>query len=212
MHMRVFFAGDTEINEEYNSLIKIACRRAPNIALPLVSARCNLKKAMNVGSSKSLSRWQLVRPSAARVLQEALDGQQYASAVTDDAQRWQPASRATVPPSSDLDASEFVLNPALRPDHAWKWAAAQNTAYFNRVCFDIDISCGFTFAPTGCGDLIEGEACSSKHVCEAHPPIFAPRHAERCAHRSIRVCRCRSLHIRMLVIVSDVACASHACL
>jgi hypothetical protein len=64
--------GDVSSNEGHNSCIRRECERNRNIGLPLLSARCNSKKELQVGSRGSKSKWSAIRGRAFSVLQDGL--------------------------------------------------------------------------------------------------------------------------------------------
>jgi len=74
---------DTQASEGYNSIIKSLSSRARNIGLPLLSSRCNIKKALSVGGRGTSKKWSAVRHQAAHVLMDALE---HSDATSKDSQ------------------------------------------------------------------------------------------------------------------------------
>lgn len=93
----LFAKADIANNEGHTSLIKGQCQRTRNIGLPLLSARCNIKRELGIGTRGACTRWSQVRDSAAQILQNATDSYQDGVMVHSEPNRWSAPSAAAVP-------------------------------------------------------------------------------------------------------------------
>jgi hypothetical protein len=126
MCIRVFLLGDVEVCESYNSLIRIQCTRAPNIKLPLLGSRINLKK--QIGTS-GRGRWSRLRSAAVQILTEFQEANAIKKdwvAAVDVETRWRPAPALKVPPESDLKKAQLIIDPTLKPSRDKIWACEQS--------------------------------------------------------------------------------------
>jgi hypothetical protein len=62
--LRTQLFGDVELLEGVNSLIRINNNRAPNIGLPLLNSRIQLKKALGLGHRAGPTRWSAIKDSS----------------------------------------------------------------------------------------------------------------------------------------------------
>ena len=83
-----FLKAHIATNEGYNSLLKGLAVRCRNIGLPLLSARCNIKRSIGVGMRGSQTRWGSIKGVAAGVLQDALENFEEGQLVLATADRW----------------------------------------------------------------------------------------------------------------------------
>ena len=124
--IRVKLKSDTRSNEQYNSLIRCITQRCRGISLQLLDARCNIKKAIGVGTRGASTKWSCLRERAQHVLDDVVDNMSSAGdAHVDD--RW-----AVPPPSEGLLASGALQNrmlhhmPHLAASEEFKWAFRQS--------------------------------------------------------------------------------------
>jgi hypothetical protein len=68
MSIRLFLFSDVQSVEGMNSLVKHLCTQSKHIKLCTLSARAVLKRAMGLGSAGSKSKWTVLRPRAAALL------------------------------------------------------------------------------------------------------------------------------------------------
>ncbi len=156
-HIRQFLFPDTEMNEEYNSLIKIQVTRCPNIGLPLVSHRVSIKKTLGIGgggggdtaANPQTVKWSHVRPRARAILDQCMSVLDEIPRVQANPSRWEspkPAEDASMP---DIPfAAKCILNPDLRLSGQTLWATAQSRLWHSREK-NIDVRSGFVFAAVG---------------------------------------------------------------
>ena len=72
--LRSMMKGDVQNCEGMNSLIRAVTDKCRNIGLPLLSARCVLKRALGVGARGAITKWSAMLPSISVVMGKLLGG------------------------------------------------------------------------------------------------------------------------------------------
>ena len=115
------FTGTSQAMEGINSLVKSACKRCPNISLPLLDARIGVKRALALGEREHAdAKWSAVQQRATAVLDSACDCLAGIDTVM-------PVDRfAKTPPTIGLQAADVA---AIQGARLWstsqlQWAAS----------------------------------------------------------------------------------------
>lgn len=123
--------GDVQEIESLNSLVKLQCRRCPNLSLELLSARICIKKSLkfdsdNTGKEAAIrSKWTNVRDVCYAVLQRCQSSGEVFKELLLDSLRWSPPLRDSDPAA--LVVVDLVsLDPSLKPTGATLWATPYN--------------------------------------------------------------------------------------
>ena len=69
MSLRAYMKADVQNCEGMNSLIRSINERCKNIGLPLLSARCVMKRALGVGARGACSKWTSLLPRVSHVME-----------------------------------------------------------------------------------------------------------------------------------------------
>lgn len=131
--LRVKVKADVRCQEEYNSLVKSVTTRNKRINLPLLSARCNIKKALNIGRRGVKYRWRLLKDHARKVVDECSTNYESALHVWGEDRRWEtPKGTLGLPSDATIKRVMMESRPAARPE-AEKWALPLTLA-LGRCC------------------------------------------------------------------------------
>ncbi len=155
LHIENFLFSDTEANEEFNSLVRIQTERAPNIGLPLVSSRCSLKKALNVGSASSPVKWSQVRPYAQDLLRQCIASSGDVLEAQSKPGRWE-----SPPPHPGMLMPQWVeelINPLTRQDVLTLWGL-KHSRLLHSMQKEVDLRYGFVILPEDVHILGVGQA------------------------------------------------------
>ena len=115
---------DVQVLEGNNSLLKTLTERCHNIGLPLLSARCVLKKGLGVGSRGSPGKWSSIKQRAGSIIQSCLDSQLEVRQVMETPGRWDAPL-----PTPALHFNLQVIEPGSRPNECVAWAIAHNALW-----------------------------------------------------------------------------------
>lgn len=119
--------SDIVLNESHNSLIKSIVSSCKRIGLPLLSARCNVKRELGVGSKGAIQRWSKLRGKAADLLEETYvclnDG---AQEVLEDPERWSVPPPDTPIPDDRIKRSCRLHAPSTWTTYELLWATHYN--------------------------------------------------------------------------------------
>eukprot|EP00959_Pyramimonas_sp_CCMP1952_P440427 9221126-Pyramimonas_sp.AAC.1 len=88
MLLRTKVRGDTRVNEQCNSIIRVLNERSRTIGLELLSARVNTKKALGLGTRGLSMRWRSIKPRAEALLDQVQDRFSQATEIVQADGRW----------------------------------------------------------------------------------------------------------------------------
>ncbi len=128
---------DVQANEGYNRLLKVISTRSPNMTLPLLDARTNVKKLLGVGARGACTRWTHVRNKATEVLEAATNFyDSHASVLSID--RWTtPLPSHGLPEETVVSKVYSTISPEARVTASNKWAVCFSLK-LHRLFKDID--------------------------------------------------------------------------
>jgi len=140
--------GDTHLNEGYNSIIRTLSERSKNIGLPLLSARCNIKKALGVGSRNASKSWDSIAAPALSILNECCEHSDDQSIFTED--RWATPKPIRGLPERTAEVKRVMkmVRPNLNLTQSWLWASVQ-AVLWNKFCKQPDSRVAFAIVPAG---------------------------------------------------------------
>eukprot|EP00969_Alexandrium_andersonii_P349074 15430290-Alexandrium_andersonii.AAC.1 len=106
-----------------NSLIRVTCDRNKNIGLPLLSGRCVLRKALNLGSKQqNQQKWSMIQPRAKAVLDSCIQNHDKGIRdVLNKSDRWTPPRmQGVLMNDADVEASLCTTRSTLQSSStAW---------------------------------------------------------------------------------------------
>jgi hypothetical protein len=144
MEIRCGLHPSVEELEGYNNIIRVNTERCPIMSLPLLSARCNIKKQLNIGFRGSTMKWSVIQNSAHALLIACLA----ASEVEVSLPSYETTTRWDTPaPASKTDTGiKFMIEiqPDLSPSPAIVWASVHSRTWHN-LRKNIDIRVGYAF-------------------------------------------------------------------
>lgn len=143
----------TEEIESINSLIKLNVKLAPNISLPLLSARCAICKACGLGSRSSTRKWSVLQPVVKQVRNAATNFASEAAAIMGQTARWAPIctqaclrEHAPLPLTQGVNLTEDELRAA---GLSLQWSRGWTKLKKDRRCKVIPLDVCFTFEGLG---------------------------------------------------------------
>ena len=114
--------------EGFMSLMKAVIGKAPHIGLPLLSARCCIKKDLGLGARGAHTKWSNIRPTATAVLNESIANFSEIESVVGDDRRWaQPRPTQHLPTKEHVHQISNELSPSLAASVEWRWAVHYNS-------------------------------------------------------------------------------------
>ena len=152
MEIRVRLKVSVEVIEGYHNIIRVNTCRPPNMGLPLLSARCNIKKALGIGSKGSSKKLAAVSDSAHALLLECVehtsDRLPTPSIALSDVPslRWEsPPATPLIPHTSKItDTLKYEVQRELLPSPAMAWAAYYSRRW-HMACKPTDLRHAFAF-------------------------------------------------------------------
>jgi hypothetical protein len=107
------------------------CRR---IGLQVLYSRCQLKKALLVGSGKHSGKWSSVRSNAKRLMDDALMHHEQSIEILENRERWtQPLPLEDIPTDLQLKVASKDMDPRLRTNGETVWSSAMSLKLHQKV-------------------------------------------------------------------------------
>ena len=130
----LYWRADVQEIEGINSLIELACRRAPRISLPLVDARVGLRKDLGLGTrdKRHVKYSQMMDSGASDLLDDAIQQIDHASAIMSQEGRFEAPKTWAPPPTTMGDAHPSIHPPLFSPEIGG-WAGSYSMVWYHRA-------------------------------------------------------------------------------
>eukprot|EP00973_Karenia_brevis_P093421 12417251-Karenia_brevis.AAC.1 len=159
--LRVYPYSDVWDLEGFNGTLKSCISRCPNIGLPLVAGRCEMRKELGIGGRKFVRKWSKIAPRAHAVMQACTQYYKEGIHLSEESNRWTdaiPTAQHKIPSEKMVKYAYARLMPAVRLTQEAKWAT-QFHMDLHKAMPTVSASWAFAF-------------CNPKNLLASHKDLY----------------------------------------